>query len=154
MKPILREMTYEDALYVIHRMRPSDVAGLQAASPGMSCEEYAKNRMGADIKYTMLAPDGEPVGIGGCSFIYVKTAVLWMIATPRIGAVKKSVVSFSRLFMREMLASGLVARLQAHVIEGQPRCKEFAEFLGLQLEGRHPKTCANGETLLTYGKVL
>lgn len=150
---MVREMTLADALYVIARMRESDRRALAAACPGMTPEQFAIDRFGTDYRYTVTAPDGEPVAIGGARMSVAGTATLWMVATPRLREVAKTCLRFGRRMAGGLLSEGLARRVEGAVLAGEGACERWAARFGLEFEGCRRRAGAGGEDILMFGRV-
>jgi len=150
---MIREMTLADALHVIGRMRESDRRALAAVCPGMTDEAFAMDRYSTDYRWTVCAADGEPVVIGGARLTQSRTAMLWMVATPRLNAVIKTVMRFAGRFCRELFVHDVARRLEGSFIEGEAACERWAARFGMEFEGCRRKAGANGENIVIFGKV-
>lgn len=146
-------MTLADALHVVHRMRESDRRALAAVCPGMTLDQFAMDRFGTDHRYTITAPDGEPVVIGGARMLTTGTAMLWMVATPRIVELGKTVVRMCRRFVAA-LDEQAVRRLEGSFLQGEDVCERFAARFGLEFEGVRRCAGAQGEDIVMVGKVV
>lgn len=147
---MIREMTLADAVHVVHRMRESDQRALAAVCPGMTPDQFAMDRFGTDHRYTITAPDGEPVVIGGARMLTTGTAMLWMVATPRIGEIGKTVVRMCRRFVGALD----VRRMEGSFLKDETVCERFAARFGLEFEGVRRGAGAQGEDIVMVGKVV
>lgn len=152
MNRTVRQMTLDDALYVIRNMRASDRAALRALQPTMTDEQFAIDRLQTTY-HCVLSAGPTPVAIGGVNVQPSGTAVAWLIATDEINKVGKSLVRFCNQFARELFEHGGVHRIEGYVLAGVPDCERFARFFGLQFEGTRRKAGANGEDISIYGRV-
>lgn len=150
--PTIRQMTLADALYVIQRMRDSDRRMLAALQPGMSLDDFAMDRMRTTFSYT-VARGVEPVVIGGANLMTSGVAVAWLVATDDICKVRRPLLKFCREFTAHLLGERIAHRIEGTVIAGEANCERFAQFFGLELEGRKRAAGANREDVLLYGKV-
>jgi hypothetical protein len=146
---MIREMTLADALHVIARMRESDRRALAAVCPGMTPEQFAMDRFGTDHRYTVTATDGEPVVIGGARMLTTGTAMLWMVATPRIAEIPKAVMRVCRRFVGAIEAR----RLEGSYLAGETVCARFAARFGLEFEGVRRGAGAHGEDIVMVGRL-
>lgn len=148
------ELTLAQALYVINRMRESDVRAFRARYPQLSRENYAMERFNAsDLRYCLLPPNGEPVAIGGFQFATPGVASAWLIGTDEIRGHRKELVRFCRKAVTEFFNKGIGHRIQAGVLADLQWCRDFAEHFGLAYEGEQLKAGANGENIVFYGRV-
>ncbi len=148
----VREMTIDDALYVIRHMRASDRAAMRAIQPAMTDEQFAIDRLHTTFRFTLL--DGlTPTVIGGANVTPSGTAVAWMVATDQIHNVAKPLLRTCRDFVKALFSEKHVHRLEGYVLAGVPECKRFAEAFDLEFEGIRRKAGANGEDILMYGRV-
>jgi len=146
-------MTLADALHVIARMRESDRRALAACCPGMTDEQFAVDRFGTDHRYTVTAADGEPVVIGGARVLATRTAVLWMVSTPRICEVAKPLMRFCRKFSEALVTHEVAHRLEGAFLAGEQECERWARRFGLTYEGTRRAAGAHGEDIMLWGRV-
>lgn len=85
MPDYIRDATIDDIEYLSSRLRKADIAECYAASGADPKVALCIGLEFGDITKTMIAPDGEPLGMFGVGQSHIPEAgVIWMVATDKL----------------------------------------------------------------------
>lgn len=144
--------------YVADNLRPDEQAHWLALT-GFSHyvpDDAAKAWMNSpSIKMAIIGKNGYPLVAGGSILVRPGSIDLWMCGTPEGWKTGwREITKGVRWFMGQQFKAG-ARRLQIVTLQSRTEaCQWYKDALGMQLEGTHPKAGANGETLVTYSRVV
>lgn len=145
---VIREASLLDVLTVSHNMRPLDWKAIHAVVGDVSPDAYACDRFAHPGPTWCIADDDGPIAVGGMHEEGMGIATWWLVATPALGKVSKTLVRLGRHVMQRSLASGEYRRIQAYVLDEWPEAKRLTQLVGMQSEGTLRKVGLNGEDMV------
>lgn len=153
---MFKTLTLADTMAVVSRMRDRDRQCVRAVLGDVPDDVFAVNRWQAHGPAWSLWQEG-PVAVGGLAFVNDWTAVLWLVA---IGEMRGE--SWRKLIRHTRTVLGNVTdranpnfrhRVEAHVLRGWGEASQFAQRLGLELEGVRRAAGSSGEDIEIWTKV-
>lgn len=152
-----RELTLQDAIHVVRNMRANDRRCVEALLGEITDEEFAINRFQAYGPAWTILQAGEPVAIGGVTFVHDWVGVLWMLTTDRIdGQSWRKLIRLGRNIITKAMDPAnqyQKRRIEAHVLKGWDAAERFACHMGLQYEGTRRRAGYRGEDFETWAIV-
>lgn len=88
----------------------------------------------------------------GYNQVFTGVLEVWTVTTIHFDKQKLSYIKFIKDKLAEGLEQPNIFRIQIYVKEKFPHLQRWAEFLGFNYEGRHPKMDGR-DTYLSYGRV-
>ena len=147
----MREMTLDDALHVVRRMRDLDRRCVKALSGGISDEAFAIERFRTDGPAWALDGPAGPVAICGLSLATPWAAVMWLICTPEMA--QHSWGKLLRL-ARTVIANVTCRthpeyrhRIEAYTLDGWEGAHALVRRLGFEHEGVRRRAGSGGENI-------
>lgn len=149
---ILREVTFDAALYVARRMRAGDAREIYATRWREDPRALAAEAAARGPFSWAAGADGEPIACLGAFEMWPGVWEAWMFATDRFDRIGKSLTRFVRRGMIPALMGTTAHRVQCHSIEGHDVAHRWLESLGMEHEHTIPRLGKNGEAFRLYAR--
>lgn len=145
----LRTLTLADALAVTTNMRQADRDCLRAVSVVEDPQTWAVTHWQTEGPAWTMVDGGVPVAIGGIKLPLPWVGVIWFVGTDRLRPASwKKLARHAHIVLPNAVRH--LRRVEAHVLSTWPEAKQFAERMGLELEGIRYGAGRDGQDILTY----
>lgn len=150
---MLVDMQLDQALYVCRNMQPIDRREREALHFKFDTDRHAIECYQSDIKYCVLAADGEPIVIGGINFQSPGVGRTWMCGTDRFPEVIKEVTKATRRMFSALLENGEVHRIETLSAGFHDAAHRWFRLLKLEQESVVKGLGKNGEDYILFRRL-
>jgi RimJ/RimL family protein N-acetyltransferase len=153
----IADLTPDDVRHITHRLRAWDRREVFALMPFEATPDHVAAVVLApalvELRRCVRAPDGEPVAMLGLTSFWPGCFQAWLLATDRWREVWRLGVRAARDVIAEGDALGM-RRAECRSMAGHDDAHALLRWLGFAPEGQHPAMGREGETFITFARVV